>query len=262
MLILVAVRHEAIPTLVGALGARARVDVARSWDAVAALMDATRPDLVVVDPALEGRPRAVSVERLRARHPTIPMLLYTAFDAAVVPTLLRLGALGIDEVLLRGIDDHRERIVAAVDRVAWQRRAQDIAAELAGTLTELPARVRDMLRTGIRARAPWTVTDLARRLGVDRRTCGRVFVRAGLPPPGRVLQLLRLAAGHDLLQDGTRTVTDVADLLGYGRPRSFTEHVRRVFGLPPSRFRRLPEAVVRGRIRSCLQPDRASERTA
>ena len=82
-----------------------------------------------------------------------------------------------------------------------------------------------------------TVSALAERVRVQRRTCERWFANAGLPSPRMVLVLARLLYAHRLLQDPGYTVEDVAVKLGYGRTRSLQDQFKEVFGLTAGEVR-------------------------
>jgi AraC-like DNA-binding protein len=263
MVVVVALPTAAAPHVVAGLTGAYALRVVHTWAALEAALVAEPVDACLVDPALEGRGDAARIECIRATYPSTAVLLHTALDAALVPTLLRVGAVGVDTVLLRGIDDHRDRVRAVLERVAFRVRSSRVLDCLAPSVETLPSAIRAALGACIaRPRAPWTVADLAQRIGVDRRTCSRAFARAGLVSPAAVLQVVRLVTGHDLLQEPGRTVAQVAMLLGYGRPRSFATHVRRTFGVPPSRFRLLPPEIVAARARARLNRAAAQERSA
>ena len=63
-----------------------------------------------------------------------------------------------------------------------------------------------------------TVSALARRAQITRRTCERSFARAGLPSPKIVMLLARVLYAHRLLLDPGYTIEDVALKLGYATP--------------------------------------------
>jgi transcriptional regulator GlxA family with amidase domain len=82
-----------------------------------------------------------------------------------------------------------------------------------------------------------TVSALAERVHVQRRTCERWFAKLRLPSPRMVLVLARLLYAHRLLQDPGYTVEDVAVKLGYGRTRSLQDQFKEVFGLTAGEVR-------------------------
>jgi transcriptional regulator GlxA family with amidase domain len=82
-----------------------------------------------------------------------------------------------------------------------------------------------------------TVSALAERAQLKRRTCERWFARLGLPSPKMVMLLARVLYAHRLLLDPGYTVEDVAVKLGYTRAKTLQMHFREVFGLTAGEVR-------------------------
>jgi transcriptional regulator GlxA family with amidase domain len=82
-----------------------------------------------------------------------------------------------------------------------------------------------------------TVTALADRAQLTRRTCERWFTKVGLPSPRVVMVLIRLLYAHRLLLDPGYTVEDVALKLGYSKTKTLQMHLRAVFGLTAGELR-------------------------
>ncbi len=82
-----------------------------------------------------------------------------------------------------------------------------------------------------------SVTALAERAQLTRRTCERWFTKVGLPSPRVVMVLTRLLYAHRLLLDPGYTVEDVALKLGYSKPKTLQMHLRAVFGLTAGELR-------------------------
>jgi transcriptional regulator GlxA family with amidase domain len=82
-----------------------------------------------------------------------------------------------------------------------------------------------------------TVTALAERAQLTRRTCERWFTKVGLPSPRMVMVLTRLLYAHRLLLDPGYTVEDVALKLGYSKTKTLQMHLRAVFGLTAGELR-------------------------
>ena len=82
-----------------------------------------------------------------------------------------------------------------------------------------------------------TVTALADRARLTRRTCERWFTKVGLPSPRVVMVLTRLLYAHRLLLDPGYTVEDVALKLGYSKTKTLQMHLRAVFGLTAGELR-------------------------
>lgn len=85
---------------------------------------------------------------------------------------------------------------------------------------------------------PWTVTELADRVGVSRAALGRRFTSLVGEPPMAYLAGWRLALAADLLASSPDlTVTAVARQVGYGTPFSLSTAFKRVHGVSPQRYR-------------------------
>jgi transcriptional regulator GlxA family with amidase domain len=82
-----------------------------------------------------------------------------------------------------------------------------------------------------------TVTALAERARLTRRTCERWFTKVGLPSPRVVMVLTRLLYAHRLLLDPGYTVEDVALKLGYSKTKTLQMHLRAAFGLTAGELR-------------------------
>lgn len=97
------------------------------------------------------------------------------------------------------------------------------------------ARVRDLVVQLLPSGA-CTVERVADHLGVDRRTIHRHLEREGATFSGIVESVRReLAARY--VRNQQRSLADVAVLLGFSAPSSFTRWYRQAFGSSPSRHR-------------------------
>jgi transcriptional regulator GlxA family with amidase domain len=105
-------------------------------------------------------------------------------------------------------------------------------------LRELPSELRTALEAMLHAPGDGlTVTALADRARLTRRTCERWFTKVGLPSPRVVMVLSRLLYAHRLLLDPGYTVEDVALKLGYSKTKTLQMHLRAVFGLTAGELR-------------------------
>ena len=81
-----------------------------------------------------------------------------------------------------------------------------------------------------------TTSEVARRLGLSRRTLSRALAAEGVTFT-RILEELRATLANHYLKDRELPVTEIAWLLGYREIGSFTHAFRRWTGLSPSQFR-------------------------
>jgi transcriptional regulator GlxA family with amidase domain len=119
-----------------------------------------------------------------------------------------------------------------------QSASQQVMQALGSALQELPRELLRALETMLHAgdEAP-TVTALAERAQLTRRTCERWFTKVALPSPRMVMVLTRLLYAHRLLLDPGYTVEDVALKLGYSKTKTLQMHLRAVFGVTAGELR-------------------------
>ena len=85
---------------------------------------------------------------------------------------------------------------------------------------------------------PWTVTDLARRIGLSRTRFAARFRHFLGESPMAYLAQWRLELGAEILQSTDKSVAEVAEEVGYGSEASFNRAFKREFDSPPAQFRR------------------------
>lgn len=210
----------------------------QTWDeGVQAVL--RRPvEIGVVDPGLEGDPRAQGIQRLRALFPSVPLMLYVGLTADLPPVLLQLGDCSIRQVVILRHDDHAQRLGDLLVAEAAHAVSRQLIEAIGDLLSGFPGDLRWAIETCIREPAAMmSVHALAERARMDRRTCLRWFAKAELPPPSVTLTALRVVYAHRLLQDPGYSVEDVAAKLGYAQTRSFNQNVREVLGRTPREIR-------------------------
>jgi AraC-like DNA-binding protein len=238
MLVLAAVHGSLIARLEYAARDRFRFVPVRTWeDALSAIL--SKPlELGVLDPALDGTARSQEIERLKVLFPSFPLILYTQLSPAVAPVLLRLGQIGIRQIVIARHDDHPARLTELLSGEASHAVAGQLMNALSDLLVGCPGELKWAIETAIREPAAvQSVQDLAIRARMDRRTCLRWFAKANLPPPSVTLMVLRVIYAHRLLQDPGYTVEDVATKLGYAQTRSLAQNVKEVLGMTPGELR-------------------------
>lgn len=209
-----------------------------SWDeAVQAVL--RRPvEIGVVDPNLEGTPRAQGIQRMRALFPSLPVIVYTALTPELASVLLQLGTSDIRQVVILRHDDHPQRLGDLLVAEAAHAVSRCLIDAIKDLMAEFPGELRWAIETVIREPAAvQSVKALADRARMDRRTCLRWFAKAQLPPPSTTLTALRVVYAHRLLQDPGYTIEDVATKLGYAQTRTFAQNVREVLGVKPGELR-------------------------
>jgi AraC-like DNA-binding protein len=98
-----------------------------------------------------------------------------------------------------------------------------------------------------------TTSEVARRLGLSRRTLSRSLAAEGVTFT-RILEELRATLARHYLMDRELPVTEIAWLLGYREIGSFTHAFRRWTGISPSQFRSSGRARGEGNGRQGRKP--------
>ena len=86
--------------------------------------------------------------------------------------------------------------------------------------------------------APWTLTSLAREVGLSRAGFSRRFTAAVGESPIAYLSAWRLALAADLLAGTDDTVGAIAHAVGYSSPFTFSDAFKRSYGVSPVEHRR------------------------
>src|SRR6266496_1277407 len=89
---------------------------------------------------------------------------------------------------------------------------------------------------------PWTVSNLARRMGLSRTRFAERFRHFLGESPMAYLVQWRLKLGAEILQSTEDSVAEVAAAVGYGSEAAFNRAFKRKFDSPPAQFRRLHKA--------------------
>lgn len=84
---------------------------------------------------------------------------------------------------------------------------------------------------------PWTVDELAARVGLSRAALARRFTALLGEPPMTYLSGWRLALAADLLCSSDATIATIARQVGYRTPFSLSAAFKRVHGVSPQQYR-------------------------
>jgi AraC-like DNA-binding protein len=118
--------------------------------------------------------------------------------------------------------------------------------------------VRELLSS--RPHQPWTVTSIAKVVGVSAFHACRVFrLRTGYTLHGYLTEQRLRAALTRLAEDGDASeLREIAASLGFSSHSQFTAHFRAAFGITPSEFRRRATPAVAHDLARRLTPARPS----
>jgi transcriptional regulator GlxA family with amidase domain len=84
----------------------------------------------------------------------------------------------------------------------------------------------------------WTLSKLAREVGISRSSFAAKFLKATGCTPMAKLTKIRLEAAFQLLNDGSLPISEVARQVGYESESAFVRRFKEEFGAPPGQLRR------------------------
>jgi len=93
---------------------------------------------------------------------------------------------------------------------------------------------------------PWTISNLARRVGLSRTRLAERFHHFLEETPMAYLTRWRLKLGAEILQSTEDSVAEVAAAVGYGSEATFNRAFKRQFDSPPAQFRRKQKSSAAG----------------
>src|SRR5947207_3025953 len=238
MLVLAAVPDLQFQKLRVAVAPKFFVARASTWDDALETIRSRPVEIAFVDPGLSGIASRQEIERLHLLFPSLRLILYTSMTPQLATVLLTLGHCGIRQVILRGVDDHPERLREWVAGESMHAASHRLLEQLTAALAPLPRELRWVLEDALRTPgAVQTIQQVAARARVDRGTCARWFARAGLPSPRDILAAARVLYAHRLLKDPGFTIEDVAKRLGYAQVKTLQQHARTYLGLTAGEMR-------------------------
>jgi AraC-like DNA-binding protein len=85
---------------------------------------------------------------------------------------------------------------------------------------------------------PWTVDELARKVGLSRSALAQRFTDLLGQPPMQYLARWRLQIAAQELLIGRKSLAAVAEQIGYESEAAFSRAFRREFGMPPAGWRK------------------------
>jgi AraC-like DNA-binding protein len=182
-------------------------------------------------PLLSELPDLLHLPAAHARHGGLPMtveLLGTELEQhrpgrdGVVPALVDAMLL----LILRAwADDHASQ---DAHPVGWAGALTDAA--VGGALADLHA---DPAR-------PWTVAELAARVGLSRSAIAQRFTALVGEPPLTYLTWWRMTVAGRLLRESDAPLSTIAQQVGYSSEFAFAKAFKREHGIAPGRYRRDP----------------------
>lgn len=183
----------------------------------------------------EGTSTLKTVRRIRDEFPSVPVVLYFAISPDTSRDMLQFARAGVNDIVLRDVDDVRYSLRSALSTAADHCSANAIIEELDGLI---PAPVMPMLRFCLEnGRRDLKVEDVADALNVHRKTLVARLKGSHLPTPSQLIAWCRLLVAARLLEDPGRSVEQVALLLEFPSGTSLRNMMKRYTGLRPGEIR-------------------------
>ncbi|MGH7710533.1 MAG: helix-turn-helix domain-containing protein [Gemmatimonadaceae bacterium] len=222
--------------LVDALRDQAHVRVCDRALEVSELVRSGIASMVVIDFRDRlGESTLPLVRELRDEFPSVPVVLYCSLRPENARSVLEFARAGVNDLILRDVDDLRRTLRQALMRAEEHCTAGYVIEQL---WTGAPHPVVNLLRACLeRGRRALTVRELARELGVSRKTLADWTRAASFPPPEAIISWCRLMVCARLLEDPGRSVTQVAMLADFPSSTSLRNMLRRYTGLRPLEIR-------------------------
>lgn len=193
-------------------------------------------DALVVEPWDAARQDvAPTVMLVRREFPSLPIVAWCPLSAEAMHEVLLLTKAGVDDVLVREYDDVGELLRGVLASARGRRTASEVLPIVAPLV---PADVLPIVASALeQAGRATSVEEIARTLGVHRKTLVNRMSVAGLPPPSAVIAWCRLLLAARLLEDPGRSVEHVAVALEFGSGTALRNMLRRYTRLRPADVR-------------------------
>jgi AraC-like DNA-binding protein len=179
-------------------------------------------------------------------HPLLelmPRLLLLRRGAAEDPSLLRLLEAMAEEVNAQRVGSATvmarlaDVIVTRVVRTWVESRGSETSGWLGAIRDPNIGRALAMMHRG--PGHPWSVTALAKAVGMSRSAFSERFTSAVGTAPAQYLMRWRMHLARGWLRNARLSVADVATRLGYDSEASFSRAFKRLVGVPPSSQRQV-----------------------
>ena len=220
--------HEIIPT--------------ESWDELVSIVCTRAIDVAVVDPRADGLLAVPEIQKLFARFPTLPVVVYTRLAPDTMKATVELAKRGLQHVVLHKFDDDPRRFRELLERQPAYAMSDAVLARLADPLAEMPASLsRAIVRLFDSPAGFEDVEDLANAAGMTRRHVNRWLERVGVSSARTLIIAARLVRAYHYMRDPGYRLEDVVQKMGYSTHRMFIRQARELLGLTPTDVRdRLP----------------------
>ena len=227
----------------------------RTWHALHEAARRTAVDVVVIDPLGDSPLRLAEILSLRERQPSLPVVVYTQFQPAVMRTMVELGRCGVEHVVLHHYDDEPRRLIDLLERLPGYTLADRLLERMEPELEVFPSPLRRAIERMYRSPARFrSVSDLASAAGMTLRMLYRRFEDASHLSPMILVQSARVLRAYTYLRDDRVSVLDVAMKLAYSSHRILTHQMQELVGMTPAAARTAlsPEGFIERLVRRLL----------
>jgi AraC-like DNA-binding protein len=222
----------------GAARGRYTLEECDDWDGLVRACAGRPVQLAVVDFYVGGSPSFERLRVLKRRFPTLALVAYVATSAERARDLFDAGRVGVDGLVLAGVDDDAATMLATLERAEARGLTSRLRAALGARRPPLQPLVRDaVLAAVVRAHERLTPASLAALLAVPTRVLSRRLAEAGLPAPAKLLTWGRLLVAARLLEDGSRSADGVARVLAFPSGSAFRNTSQRYLAATPGEIR-------------------------
>jgi len=208
------------------------------WAALRSTVQSRIVDVVVADPALDGRVRTEELVEIRELFPSLPIVLYTALSASAMQGVIQLAKYDIAHVVLARFDDEPKRFLELIEGVPGHALGDQILRALREPVAKLPVTISRAIEQLFRAPSRFPgARELAEASGTTARGLYRHMAAVGMPSVKALVVSARLVRAYGYLRDPGRSVKEIAARVGYNRPWLLTKQMREYTGYVPSEVR-------------------------
>jgi AraC-like DNA-binding protein len=199
-------------------------------------LERTAFDVLVIEAVdAQGLATEAAIQRIRHQFPRLSILGHVVLKTGLSGAVLSFARAGVHELVFAGFDDSVIVLQHALHRASQRCIAEEVLHDLSGAVT---ADALPLLRYCLEhaTDAP-RVDDMARALGVHRRTLVNRMRYAMLPPPSELWAWARLLLAARHLESPGRSVDWVATTIGYPSANALRNALKKYTGLVPSDLR-------------------------
>lgn len=220
------------------LGPSHSLSAPADWGALRATVQSRIVDVVIADPAYDGRVHIQDLADIREFYPSLPIVLYTTLSAAAMQGVIQLARYGIEHVVLARFDDEPKRFLELIEGVPGHALGDQMLRALREPITKLPVTISRAIEQLYRSPGRFHgARELAEASGITPRGLYRHMAAVGMPSVKSLVVSARLVRAYGYLKDPGRSVKEVAARVGYSRPWLLTKQMREYTGFVPSDVR-------------------------